>query len=222
MPRRRAGEELLAPLVQEARLAVPELREANVVLLADLGRRRRHGATVELVEIARDLRAPRMREVEAVALAPRVAAHQEPVLACVPDCKAAGGEHQRRLRFRRQPLFEPHLAGRAQKRVRQALRVEALPSRQRVGRLLPDDLRPKRDQPLERLVEALEHDPLEVLVAAWALSAEVLECAVAPDHAAGEQHRAARPVAFLDEKWMDTELAGASSRAEPGHPRAGY
>src|SRR5947207_1084309 len=205
VPRRRAGEELLALLVQEAGLAVPELGEPYVVLLLDLGRRRRHRPAVELLEVAGDLCPSRMREVEALALAPRVRAHKELVFACVPDWEAAGGEHERRLRFRRQPLFQPHLARGAHEGAGQATRVETLIRRQGIGRLLTDDLRPQPDQPYERLVEAVEHGSLKAFVPAGAFSAEILEREVTPDHAAGEQHRATRPVALFDEQRMDPE-----------------
>src|SRR5947207_8229497 len=129
VPRRWAGEELLALLVQEAGLAVPELGEPYVVLLLDLGRRRRHRPAVELLEVAGDLCPSRMREVEAVSLAPRVRAHQEPVFACVPDCEAAGGEHERGLRFRGRRRSRRPLARAPNEPAGPPRRAEALPGR---------------------------------------------------------------------------------------------
>ena len=61
----------------------------------------------------------------------------------------------------------------------------------------------------------------QLLVAAGTLGAEVLERLVPPDDAAREQHRAARPRAFLQHDGLRPELAGARGRTEPGHPRAG-
>src|ERR671930_416173 len=90
----RTGKEPLAVLVDDPSLAVPELREAHVVLLADARGRCGHRPSVELVEIARELSPALAREVETVALAPRVAANDEPVLARVANGEAARREHQ--------------------------------------------------------------------------------------------------------------------------------
>ena len=119
-------------------------------------------------------------------------------------------------------MVDSDIPGRADERLCQAARLEALPRRAGIGRVLPDDLRAKRDQPLERLVEAVEDGALQLLVAAGTFSAEVLEGAVAPDDAAREQHRSARARALLDYGRPRPELTGARCRAEAGHPGAGY
>src|SRR5436309_12614610 len=104
----------------------------------------------------------------------------------------------------------------------EAARFESLPGRERVRRVLPDDLRPQRDQPGERLVERLEQHALKPFVAPGALAPKVLERPVAPDDAARKEHRAARPVALLQHDRVGAELAGARGGAEAGHPGAGY
>jgi len=50
-----------------------------------------------------------------------------------------------------------------------------------------------------RVVEPLPHEPLKLLVAAWALAPEVVPLDVAPDDAARQQHRAARTRPLLDD-----------------------
>ena len=119
-------------------------------------------------------------------------------------------------------MSDSDITGRPHENVGEAARVEALPGRERVRRVLPDDLRPQRNQPVERLVERVEEHPLEPFVTAGALAPEVLEGSVAPDDTAREEHRAARPVALLQHDWVGAELAGARGCAEAGHPGAGY
>src|SRR5262249_32150301 len=101
-----------------------------------------------------------------------------------------------------------------------AARLEALSGRARVRRLLPDDRRALRDEPLERVVEPLPDETLQAFVAARALGAELLEPPVSPDDAAREQHRPAdaRPL-FADDR-AESELAGARCGDEPGHAGA--
>src|SRR5213592_3125756 len=105
--------------------------------------------------------------------------------------------------------------------LRQAARVEALARRARVGRVLPDDLGPERDEPVQRLVEAVEDGTLQLLVAREALGSKVLEGPVAPDDATREQHRAAWARALLEDDRLGAEFASARRRAEAGHPGSG-
>jgi hypothetical protein len=222
VPGRRAGEELLAGFVHHASFPVPELREPHVILLADPSGRRGHGAAVELVEVARGSRSSSACEIQSVAVAPRVAAHQQPVLARVPDGEPSGGKHHRLFRpcpgDSPRALSDSDIPGRPDERFGQAARVETLSGGARVGRVLRDDRWPERDKPVERLVEAVEDRTLELLVAAGALGTEVLERAVPPDDAAREEHRAARPRAFLQHDRLRAELTGPRSSTEAGHP----
>src|SRR4029079_8029049 len=110
VPGRRAGEELLAVLVDDSRLAAPELREAHVVGLVDLRRRCRHRPPVELVHVSGRLRTVSDRETEAVALAPRVRADEQAALTGEAERKAAGRQNERRLGVVRQWRGEPDVA----------------------------------------------------------------------------------------------------------------
>ena len=118
-------------------------------------------------------------------------------------------------------MAETDISGRPDEHVRQASRVEALPGRARVRRVLPHDLGPERDEPVEPFVEPVEHEPLEPLVAVRTLAAKVLERQVTPDDAAREEHRPARAVALLEHDRLGPELAGARSSAQAGHPSSG-
>src|SRR5205085_8206177 len=108
----------------------------------------------------------------------------------------AAGREDERLVVGRESGAKPRLAGRARERVRQPAGVEALADRSRVAGLLPDHRRAERPQPLERVVQALPDEVLELRVAVRALAPEVLERAMPPDDAGREQHRPARPVAL--------------------------
>src|SRR5581483_113287 len=70
----------------------------------------------------------------------------------------------------------------------------------------------------ERVVEPVPDQGLEILVAAGALCAEVVPLEVAPDDAAGEQHRAPHPRPLLHDLRLDTELAQACGGDQPCHP----
>jgi hypothetical protein len=119
-------------------------------------------------------------------------------------------------------LAKADLAGGSQQRFGEALGVEADAGGERVLGLARHDRRAERLEPLEPIVEPLEDQPLQRLVAASALRAELLEASVAPDHAAREQHRAARPRPLLQHDRLGAELARAGSRAEAGHPGSRY
>src|SRR5437667_11702042 len=91
----------------------------------------------------------------------------------------------------------PDLSTRPHERVCQGTRVEAPPDRTRVLRLGVDDRGAERLEPIERVVELFDDQPLEPRIAGRALVAEIVQRAVAPDDAARQQHRAARAVALL-------------------------
>src|SRR5581483_8956625 len=101
--------------------------------------------------------------------------------------------------------------------LRERARVEALARRQGILRVLPHRLRSERDEPPERIVEALVDQTLQVLVAVGTLPPEVVPLAMPPDHAAREQHRAAGTSPLLDEARAQTELARTRGTDEPGH-----
>ena len=108
----------------------------------------------------------------------------------------------------------------ARERGREAARFEALADGARVARLLPDDGRSSRLEPADRVVEALPDEPLQALVAAGALAAELVPVAMPPDHAGRQQHRAADPRSLLADGDRAPELAQARGGDEPGHARA--
>ncbi len=83
---------------------------------------------------------------------------------------------------------------------------------------VPHRLRAERDEPRERVVEPLPHEPLERLVAAGTVGAEVVPLVVAPDDAAREEHRAAGAHALLDDDRVEAELARADGGDEARHP----
>ena len=62
---------------------------------------------------------------------------------------------------------------------------------------------------------------LEQLVAARALRAKALELAIPPDHAAREQHRAARTIAFLEHHHRRALLGRVRGGAKAGHAGPG-
>src|SRR5207248_7070745 len=124
------------------------------------------------------------------------------------------GREDRRLLGR---LAEAYLPGRADERVGEAARVEALPDRPRIAGLVCDHRRAERLEPRDAVVEALPHEPLQALVAGRALRPEVVPFAEAPDDAAREQHRAARPRSLLVDDRRRAELARTRRRAQAGH-----
>src|SRR4029079_17585620 len=106
--------------VDDARLAAPELREADEVALVDLSGRGRHRPRVDLVHVSGRLRAMGDREVEPVALAPWVRADEEAALMGISNGKTAGRENEGRLRVRRQRRAEPDVARRMGEPLREA------------------------------------------------------------------------------------------------------
>jgi hypothetical protein len=62
---------------------------------------------------------------------------------------------------------------------------------------------------------------LEQRIAVRTLPTEIVQRAIAPDDTTGEQHRAAGPVALLDQRRRDAELPGSRRRRQPGHAGAG-
>ncbi len=119
-------------------------------------------------------------------------------------------------------LAEMDVAAGSDESVGQAARVEANAGGERVVRLARHHGGAERLEPGKPLVQPLEYDPLERRVSAGALGAKLLERAVAPDHAAREQHRAAGPVALLEHERLRPELARPRGRAQAGHSRARY
>src|SRR6185437_10232272 len=115
----------------------------------------------------------------------------------------------------------PYFAGRSHQRVRQATWVEAAPDDAWVAGLGRHERGAQRLEPVECVIEPLDDQPLEPRVAVRALAAEFVERAVAPDDPARKQHRAARPIAFLEHHRREAELSGPRRGAEPGHARAG-
>ncbi len=173
----------------------------------------RHRAAVEL-GARRLLGAERERDVDAAPVRPWVGTDEEPALVCETNRVAAGGDHEWPLP--RLGCTEPHLAGRTDERFGETGRVEPPPGGQRVRRVRRA-LRPEPAKPLERVVEPLPHEPLQRLVPARALTPVVVEVAVAPDDAAGEQHRAARPIALLQHGHVGAELPQARGCDKPRH-----
>src|SRR5436190_14299523 len=112
-------------------------------------------------------------------------------------------------------------ARRAHERVGQAARVEPPSDRPGIACLSPHDGGAQRLEPVERVVEALDDEPLQARVAVRALATELVERAVAPDNPARKQHRAAGPIAFLEHCRRSSELASARSGAQSGHAGAG-
>ena len=64
-------------------------------------------------------------------------------------------------------------------------------------------------------------ESLQAPVARRALRREALQVAVAPDDAAGEQHRAAGAVALLQQRTSAPSSRALGRRGQAGHPGAG-
>src|SRR5205085_3396171 len=112
--------------------------------------------------------------------------------------EAAGGQHHgHALRQLMQRLAQPHRSCARHKQLGERPRVEAAAHGERITGIALLNRRPQLLEPVERVVEALVDDPLELRIAARALRAEALEVTVAPDEATRQEHRAARPVALL-------------------------
>src|SRR5581483_3283058 len=215
----RGAEELDAALVEDARPCGVELRRRDVLRLRPRGVR--HVAPVELVHPGREGGAAGERVPEPVARRPRVRA--QPQGRRRPDvaldelgraAEPAGGEQDELALGERRRRAERHAAGPSRERVGEAPRVEAHARGARVAGPLRDDRRAERAQPRERVVEALEDEPLERRLAGGALAPERVPLAVAPDDARARAHRAAAVRALL-------EHARADGGREAGHPRAG-
>src|SRR5439155_21102325 len=116
------------------------------------------------------------RDPQPVARAPRVCAQRQRrgrrdvAVDELPAPLEAPGREDRRLVARR---LEAHVAGRSDERLREAAWIEANAGRQRVARLLPHDRSPQRAQPLETVVDPVEHEPLQLRIAARTLAPEL-------------------------------------------------
>ena len=139
------------------------------------------------------------------------------ILRCEPPRESSRREHERCGGSRFQRRLEGDVA-REQRSERP--RVEALAGRARVLGVLPHGLGAERDEPGERVVEALPDQPLQRLVAAGTLGAKVGPFPMAPDDAAREQHRAAGARPLVDETRPQAELARPRGAHEPGHAGA--
>src|SRR5581483_4651985 len=207
-PRRLPRKELLATVVHASREAPVQLGRGHVQRFRH---RPGHRSPVELV--ARDgLAAACQDEVDSLSLRAGVRPTEQAALARKPNRVPAGRDDER-LAGRGFGCRELDLSGRANERVRQPARLEPAARRELAGRVARDHRRAEPLEPVDRLVEAFPDQPLELGIAAGALAAEFDELAIAPDHAAGEPHRPAGPVAFL-------EHAHASGGDEAGHPRS--
>ena len=89
-----------------------------------------------------------------------------------------------------------------------------------IAGLVPHDRRTARDEPCERIVESLPHEPLQIIVAAGTLLAERRELAVTEDDTRRQQHRAACARAFLTHDHGPPELTEPGGGNEPGHAGA--
>ena len=222
----RLGRELLAVVVEDERVPPVELREVDEVLLGHDRRRRGHRASEELVHACGQRRAAAQREAQPVARAPAVRPQEE--IAGRRDVLAhelgialeAAGREEQRLGVLRPRRRQAHVARSADERLGQLTRIEPHADRVRIARLLPHDLGAQRAQPLEAVVQALDHLALQLRVAAGTFRAERIEVAVAPHDARGQQHRAAGPVALFVDDRLEAELARACGRAEAGHATA--
>ena len=115
-------------------------------------------------------------------------------------------------------MAQRDLSGSAHQSFGQPARLEALADRARVSRLVLEHRCAQRLQPLDPLVELLDDHLLEDWIPSRTLGPEALECPMAPDDAAREQHRTTRAVAFLEHERLRTEFPGPRRRRQPGHP----
>ena len=211
-----------SPARRRPALAVPELREADVVALADSRGRRRHVAAVELVQVTGGPGAARERE--------RRDRHP----------RSRGSRGRRSLCSRAKRAGNPpvastsggsRLGGSGRSAARRRPRARAPPSGSRGSKRLPvvrglgvssqTTSGPSETEPLERLVEAVEDEPLEALVAAghsrrkssnvrWRQTTQ-LESSIEP----------AGPVALLEHDRLGAELARprGGARGRPSRRR---
>ena len=216
VPGRLALEQPPAVVVDGAGPAAVELGAANEVVLAPARRRRRHEPPVELVLTAGERGTATARERDAAAVRPRRGAQRETAFGGEAHPPAAGREHDLALGLAERGT-ELDLVDRPEKALGEPARIEATPDGQRVAGFARDDRRAERLEPVEGVVEPLDHERLKNRVAAGAVLPEVVERAVAPDDAAREQHRAADPRTLLHHDRLAPELAQPRSRHEAGH-----
>ena len=79
----------------------------------------------------------------------------------VVTLESPGREHERLVGLGEWRL-QPDVARGSDEHLGQSARVEALPDRARVPRLLPDDGRAERLEPRQRVVEPVDDQPLEI------------------------------------------------------------
>jgi hypothetical protein len=211
-------------LVRYLRMTGVELREVHEVVVADPCGWCWHRAGVHLVEPGARGGARRNADAQAVAGAAGSRA-QEGVVGLARDVlaqqaavgrEAAGREYQRAVRGRlAKRRAKPDAAGAARgntagglhERLRQARRVEARAAGQRVAGLARHNRRAERFQPAQVLVQALEEQSLEALVAVRALFPEALQPPVAPHDGARQPHRTTRPGELLQHKRLGAQPA---------------
>ncbi len=114
---------------------------------------------------------------------------------------------------------QPHVADAAGESLGEPHRIEADARRERIAGVPRDDRGAEPLEPGECVVEAFPDHALQLGVAAGALLPEALEVPVAPDDAAREIHRPARPVPLLVDDDAGAELARTRRRSQAGHPR---
>jgi hypothetical protein len=134
--------------------------------------------------------------------------------------EAARREHHRHaVGDLRQRLSEPHVARTPGQSFGKPLRIEANTRGERIVGFPRDDRRAEALEPGKRVVETFPDHALQVGVTSRALLPEALEIPVAPDDAAREVHRSARPVALLMDDDSGAELPRTGGCDQAGHPR---
>ena len=126
----------------------------------------------------------------------------------------------------RSAIVEPDVPRLARERLRERPCVEPDAGGAGVAGRALDDPGATLLEPGEVVVETLVDEPLELDSAPGAFAEEVVELAVAPDDAAGEEHRAARPVALLvDDDFVPRDVASTAAtrpaRPAPATTRSG-
>jgi len=103
----------------------------------------------------------------------------------------------------------------------QPARVEPPADGARVSRLAGQHRCTERFEPIETVVQAIDHERLQPGVSVRALGAKLLERVKTPDEPAREQHRPAWTVALFEHHRRISQFARTGSSAEPGHTRTG-